>query len=466
MNRPNVSKNVSQSRNQPDISRMITNAYLNKNRFYQKQPKVRPRIGIFGNAMRAIAKRASPSNNNRSDFLGNNRVKARVDNNLDGLLWQSESENKTNELESYINMPVHNPDNHNDVWVYGRQSSAAPLDQKQSHNRKNRSTKTGTHVVQPVNEFRSRPCQQNIQRPMQQQTQQSISQHMSPAVQHTSNVIMTSPPTTADRSPGITYASLPSQHADRDATHQTFFQTLANFNNAPEWLQTDEPMDFFSTAATKKSTEASSDYIPLFSSPSIQTPVSGESIFLETIGSKSTVQYVPNRFSEYTDLVGPSSVVSGIKHTPATIASTSTNFNSDYRSDRDQRIGVSFEPIISNNVSEDEIYKRLAIEGQRAKDLYFPALKNKNAQTSLREIISNLRSHANNPDDTPNKIPFIDGLSAMTDAGRSHTTYFTDTNKSTGFRTPVTINQCTDDTAPHFFTQYQNQQPTNMGPLF
>lgn len=114
--------NVRQSRKQVkpkqkvDIMNMITNAYLNKNRFFHKQPKIRPRIGIFGNSMFATVRRATADE--KEDIAINKRIKARLEGNLGALLCQSDNEIRPQKQESFINLPVQVPGPCNEVWQY------------------------------------------------------------------------------------------------------------------------------------------------------------------------------------------------------------------------------------------------------------------------------------------------------------------------------------------------------------
>lgn len=108
-----------------NIPNMISNAYLNKNRFYQKQPKIRPRIGIFGNTFNVTVKRDTA--NNPEDIITSKRVKARMAGNLDYLLRQSDSESRHKPPESYINLPVRNPSPGKTIWKYGPQKNTPPV---------------------------------------------------------------------------------------------------------------------------------------------------------------------------------------------------------------------------------------------------------------------------------------------------------------------------------------------------
>lgn len=108
-----------------NIPNMISNAYLNKNRFYQKQPKIRPRIGIFGNTFNVTVKRDTA--NNPEDTITNKRVKARMTGNLNYLLRHSDSESRHKPPESYINLPVRNPSPGKTIWKYGPQKNTPPI---------------------------------------------------------------------------------------------------------------------------------------------------------------------------------------------------------------------------------------------------------------------------------------------------------------------------------------------------
>lgn len=114
--------NVRQARKQVkpkqkvDIMNMISNAYLNKNRFFHKQPKIRPRIGIFGNSMFATVRRSTADD--KEDIAINKRIKARLEGNLGALLCQSDSEIRPQKQESFINLPVQLPGPSNEVWQY------------------------------------------------------------------------------------------------------------------------------------------------------------------------------------------------------------------------------------------------------------------------------------------------------------------------------------------------------------
>lgn len=116
--------NVRQTRKQlkpkqkVDIMDMISNAYLNKNRFYQKQPKIRPRIGIFGNSLFTTARRANADE--KEDVAISKRIKARLEGNLGVLLCQSDSEVRPQKAESCINLPVQSPGLPMEAWQYGQ----------------------------------------------------------------------------------------------------------------------------------------------------------------------------------------------------------------------------------------------------------------------------------------------------------------------------------------------------------
>lgn len=121
--------NQKQSDAKKDIMDLIKNARTNRHRNIKKQPRIKPRHGIFGSSMWARVKRHSPIDDiARSQAAAeplNERVNARTDDNLDFLLRsQSEMNSKRNNALEYLSQQRKcNEAEANEIVVVGSQAN-------------------------------------------------------------------------------------------------------------------------------------------------------------------------------------------------------------------------------------------------------------------------------------------------------------------------------------------------------
>lgn len=90
-----------------DIFGLVGKSYLLRNQIRKKQKRIKPRIGLFGNALswKVVRNKPNLASNEVSNIIVNERVKARLENNLDLLVERNRSNSSARgirQAESYI----------------------------------------------------------------------------------------------------------------------------------------------------------------------------------------------------------------------------------------------------------------------------------------------------------------------------------------------------------------------------
>lgn len=144
-----------------DIQNLLAKGYLTRHKIKKKQPRIKPRVGLFGNSLFAKVKRDNENKAVRNSgcaiwmdkfyfiqFQVQESVKARLDNNLGFLLSKNDHEKLSGRLRpapSYISLPLHN--------------DAADIDENEPKNMAERNYRRNTqnNTIIGHNEFRPLP---------------------------------------------------------------------------------------------------------------------------------------------------------------------------------------------------------------------------------------------------------------------------------------------------------------------